>query len=82
MFDPVDGLYWRGSIPYTISEATVRKFNERFDLQMALEPNAQERDEGGNLCKTLIGNSAWVRILAAEEICQSVMDENSPRKML
>jgi rhamnogalacturonyl hydrolase YesR len=69
MFDPVDGMYWRGSVPYTISEDTMRKFNERFGLQKGLEPNTQERDEDGHLCKTLIGNSAWVRILAAAENC-------------
>ncbi|KUJ13439.1 Six-hairpin glycosidase [Mollisia scopiformis] len=67
VFDQEDGLYFRGSCPYTISEDLTKKFNKQYDLQKDLEPNGQERDEKGNLCKTLIGNAGWIRILKAAE---------------
>jgi hypothetical protein len=67
MFDPIDGLYFRGSCPYTISEELTKRFNEKFGLQKRLEINGQERDEKGNLCKTLIGNASWARMLHVAE---------------
>ncbi|KAE8450817.1 hypothetical protein EG329_005730 [Mollisiaceae sp. DMI_Dod_QoI] len=67
MFDPADGLYFRGSCPYTISEEWTRRFNEQYGLEKGLQVNAEERDEQGNLCKTLIGNAGWIRILRVAE---------------
>ncbi|ESZ91883.1 glycoside hydrolase family 76 protein [Sclerotinia borealis F-4128] len=67
MLDPADGLYYRGSSPYTISEENVRKFNAKFGLNKGLEVNGQERDEQGNLCKTMLGCASWARILHAAE---------------
>ncbi|KAF8854531.1 Six-hairpin glycosidase [Acephala macrosclerotiorum] len=67
MFDSEDGLYFRGSCPYTISQPLADKFNKQFGLQKDLEANGQERDEQGNLCKTLIGNAGWIRILSIAE---------------
>jgi rhamnogalacturonyl hydrolase YesR len=67
MYDPADGLYFRGSIPYTISEDHAQRFNAKFGLNKGLERNEQERDEHGNLCKTMIASSSWARILKAAE---------------
>ncbi|KAF7868421.1 hypothetical protein EAF04_004953 [Stromatinia cepivora] len=67
MLDPTDQLYYRGSRPYAISEDHVRKFNDRFGLSKTLEINGQERDEHGNLCKTMLGCASWARILHAAE---------------
>jgi rhamnogalacturonyl hydrolase YesR len=67
IFDPADGLYFRGSSPYTIDEERVRRFNAKFGMNKGLEKNAQERDEKGELCKTLLGCSGWIRILNADE---------------
>jgi hypothetical protein len=72
MFDPSDSLYYRGSVPYTIDDARVQKFNVKFDLSKGLEPNGQERDEKGILCKTLIGCSSWARVLLAAENMQLI----------
>ncbi|KAG9232267.1 Six-hairpin glycosidase-like protein [Amylocarpus encephaloides] len=73
MFDSTDGLYFRGSCPCTISEKTTRKFNSRFNMDRNLEKNGQERDEHGNLCKTMIGNAGWARIFfLADRITPSV----------
>ena len=68
MFDQKDGLYFRGSVPWTIDEQRTKRFVEKFGLEKNLEKNGQERDEAGMLCKTLIGNAGWVRILAAAEM--------------
>jgi hypothetical protein len=69
MFDAKDGLYFRGSVPYTIDDERTKMFNDKFRLCKDLEKNSQERDEKGNLCKTLIGCSSWARVFfAAEEI--------------
>ncbi len=67
MYDSSDGLCFRGSRPYTISEATTQRFNQRYGGEKALEPSHDERDEHGNLCKTLIGNAGWIRVLLAPE---------------
>ncbi|PBP17379.1 hypothetical protein BUE80_DR011848 [Diplocarpon rosae] len=67
MFDQSDGLYFRGSCPYSISEESRVKFNQEYGLNKELTVNGQERDEHGNLCKTLIGCAAWARILHAAE---------------
>ncbi|KAL5323878.1 hypothetical protein ACEPPN_008420 [Leptodophora sp. 'Broadleaf-Isolate-01'] len=67
MFDPSDGLYFRGSCPYSISEELRARFNQKFGVNKELAVNGQERDEHGNLCKTLIGCAAWARILHAAE---------------
>jgi hypothetical protein len=67
MLDPTDGLYYRGSCPYKISDEHRQKFNSKFGVDKGLETNGQERDEQGNLCKTLIGNAGWVRILYLAE---------------
>ncbi|KAH7357140.1 glycosyl hydrolase family 76-domain-containing protein [Rhexocercosporidium sp. MPI-PUGE-AT-0058] len=67
MFDPTDGLYFRGSCPYSISEELRTRFNQKFAANKDLAVNGQERDEQGNLCKTLIGCAAWARILHAAE---------------
>ncbi|KAL2073073.1 hypothetical protein VTL71DRAFT_10397 [Oculimacula yallundae] len=67
MFDPTDGLYFRGSCPYSISEESRARFNQKFGVNKELAVNGQERDEQGNLCKTLIGCAAWARILHAAE---------------
>ncbi|KAK6582025.1 hypothetical protein PZA11_005722 [Diplocarpon coronariae] len=67
MFDQSDGLYFRGSCPYSISEESRAKFNQEYGLNKELTVNGQERDEQGNLCKTLIGCAAWARILHAAE---------------
>ncbi|KAI9647640.1 hypothetical protein NHQ30_004025 [Ciborinia camelliae] len=67
MLDPVDGLYYRGSCPYTISEDHAKRFNAKFGLNKGLEINKQERDEQGNLCKTMLGCASWARILHAAE---------------
>jgi len=69
MFDPADGLYFRGSVPYTISEDHARKFNAKLSLNKGFEKNDQERDEHGNLCKTMLGCASWARILRAAETC-------------
>lgn len=69
MYDPGDGLYFRGSCPYTISEELKDKYNAKYGVNKKLETNGQERDEHGNLCKTLIGSAAWARVLhVAEQI--------------
>ncbi|CZT04392.1 uncharacterized protein RAG0_10877 [Rhynchosporium agropyri] len=67
MFDPSDGLYFRGSCPYSISEESRARFNQKFGINKELAVNGQERDEQGNLCKTLIGCASWARILHAAE---------------
>ncbi|KAH8801462.1 Six-hairpin glycosidase-like protein [Xylogone sp. PMI_703] len=67
MFDPTDGLYFRGSRPYTISEELTKKFNKQYNLEKSLDINKQERDEHGKLCKTMIGSASWARILCMEE---------------
>lgn len=67
ILDPTDKLYFRGSCPYTISEELTKKFNEKFGLEKVFEANSQERDEKGDLCKTLLGNAGWARILHAVE---------------
>ncbi|CZR52653.1 uncharacterized protein PAC_02530 [Phialocephala subalpina] len=67
MFDRDDGLYFRGSSPYTISQPLTDKFNQQFGMNKNLEVNSQERNEQGNLCKTLIGNAGWIRILSMAE---------------
>jgi rhamnogalacturonyl hydrolase YesR len=67
MFDPADGLYYRGSVPYTISEDHAHRFNAKFGLNKGLERNEQERDEQGNLCKTMLGCASWARIFRAAE---------------
>ncbi|PQE28489.1 Fav3 alpha-1,6-mannanase protein [Rutstroemia sp. NJR-2017a WRK4] len=67
MFDPADGLYFRGSVPYSISEDHAQRFNAKFGLNKGLERNDQERDEHGNLCKTLIASASWARIFKAAE---------------
>lgn len=63
MLDPTDGLYFRGSSPYTISLELAKKYNEQFGVEKDFQANGQERDEQGELCKTLIGNAGWIRIL-------------------
>ncbi|KAM3069017.1 hypothetical protein ACMFMF_008984 [Clarireedia jacksonii] len=68
MFDPTDGLYFRGSVPYTISEDHAHRFNAKFGLNKGLEKNQQERDEHGSLCKTMLGCASWARIFRAAEI--------------
>lgn len=70
ILDPSDRLYFRGSVPYTISDELTRKFNVRFGLDKQLEKNNQERDEDGKLCKTLIGNAGWARIFHLAEKTQ------------
>ncbi|EKD12767.1 uncharacterized protein L3040_006919 [Drepanopeziza brunnea f. sp. 'multigermtubi'] len=67
MFDHADGLYFRGSCPYSISEGSRARFNQKFGVDKELTVNNQERDEQGKLCKTLIGCAAWARILHAAE---------------
>ncbi|RFU33845.1 hypothetical protein B7463_g2469, partial [Scytalidium lignicola] len=71
MFDPTDGLYFRGSHPYSISEELKEKFNAKYHLEKKLESNKQERDAHGNLCKTMIGSASWARILHAAEEFQA-----------
>lgn len=67
MLDPSDKLYFRGSVPSTISDKLTRKFNGKYGLDRQLEKNNQERDENGQLCKTLIGNAGWARIFHLAE---------------
>ncbi|PQE23771.1 glycoside hydrolase family 76 protein [Rutstroemia sp. NJR-2017a BBW] len=67
MYDPTDGLFFRGSVPYTISEDHTQRFNAKFASNRGLERNPQERDEHGNLCKTMIGCASWARIFRAAE---------------
>lgn len=61
MYDRGDGLYFKGSRPWTISEELTRMFAERFGVQRTFEGDGGERDEGGRLCKCLIGNVGWAR---------------------
>ncbi|MCJ1229564.1 hypothetical protein MMC12_006231 [Toensbergia leucococca] len=69
MYDPTDGLYFRGSEPYSISQELTDKYNLEYGTNKSFEPNASERDDEGHLCKTLIGCAGWVRIgLMAEKI--------------
>lgn len=67
MFDNSDGLYFRGSCPYTVSEHLAHEFNTKYKMQKQFQRNGQEYDEQGNLCKTLIGNAGWIRILRMDE---------------
>ncbi|EPE37012.1 Six-hairpin glycosidase [Glarea lozoyensis ATCC 20868] len=72
MLDASDGLFYRGTCPYTISDDTRQRFNSKFGTDKGLEKNGQERDEQGNLCKTMIGSAGWVRILhLAQEVYSS-----------
>lgn len=67
MFDSQDGLGFRGSCPYTISEDLAGRFNQKYGVEKDFALNGPERDEQGQLCKTLIGNAGWIRILKAAE---------------
>ena len=61
MYDRGDGLYYKGSRPWTISEELAKKFEERFGVQRPFQGDDAERDENGKLCKCLIGNAGWAR---------------------
>lgn len=50
MFDHTDGLYFRGSCPYSISEESRASFNQKYGVDKELAVNNQERDEQGKLC--------------------------------
>ncbi|CAG8948688.1 hypothetical protein HYFRA_00001808 [Hymenoscyphus fraxineus] len=69
-FDRSDNLYFRGSLPYTISNRIRRRFNKKYRLKKKLWINVQERDKEGKLCKTLLGNAGWARIFYLAEKTQ------------
>lgn len=67
MFDPEDGLYFRGSCPYTISQPLTDKFNKQFGLQKNLEVNGQERDEQGNVSLYLVLKTDLIALKLLEQ---------------
>ena len=79
MFDPKDGMFFRGSKPYSISEDLTKRFNESFGTEKELEKNGEERGENGGLCKTLLGNAGWVRIFKMVEGLESKDGRSSKR---
>ncbi|TGO81090.1 hypothetical protein BPOR_1359g00020 [Botrytis porri] len=77
MKDKEDGLYYRGSRPYTISSKHSQQFYKRFGVRITGQQNMQERDKDGNLCKTMIGCASWARIIHAAEIVEASIAKES-----
>lgn len=85
VLDSVDGLYYSGSVPRTLFSEYLRNHHPRTVWKESLKFNLHERDEHGNLCKTLIGCAGWIKILrlaAAIRYVESLGERNRLRGVI
>ncbi|KAF1983339.1 glycoside hydrolase family 76 protein [Aulographum hederae CBS 113979] len=66
-YDSKDGLAFKGCCPWRVSEELTERYNHEMGMKRGFQKKGEERDEHGELAKSLIGCASWARILKMAE---------------